>query len=230
MGEAAQPGSSTLLLLRLLACPQDAAAWDEFVQRYSGTIYRWCCRHGLQDADACDVTQNAFAAVLRGLSKFDRSRARFRTWLYRIVENCVHDWCHDPAHRHEKGTEAARLRLDSAEARGDLVARLDEEFDLELLEVAERNVRLRVAARSWDAYQLRCKEQLSLREAARRIGIPAGHVSKYALRVRDLVTRQIALLEGLCAPNDDPGTEGHDEDLSAGGPMAEVRAGPTQPR
>jgi RNA polymerase sigma-70 factor (ECF subfamily) len=229
MSEPAQPGSSTLLLLRLVACPRDAAAWDQFVQRYSGTIYRWCCRHGLQDADARDVTQNAFAALLRSLPKFDRSRARFRTWLYRIVENCVHDWCNHPAHRQEKGTEAAQQLLDSTEARSDLEARLDEEFDLELLEVAEMQVRLKVAPQSWDAYQLRCKKQLTLREAAAQIGIPAGHVSKYALRVRDLVTRQIALLEELCAPRESSGTENRHEDLSTGGPVAEVPSGPAGP-
>ena len=49
----------------------DAEAWDLFVQRYSGPIYRWCCRFGLQDADARDVSQNVFAALLRGLRTFE---------------------------------------------------------------------------------------------------------------------------------------------------------------
>src|SRR2546425_8727423 len=96
------PGSSTLLILRLSTCPTDAEAWDQFVRRYARPIYAWCRRHHLQDADAQDVSQNVFAALLRGLQGFDRTRARFRTWLYRVVENCVRDWCNDPARRQEK--------------------------------------------------------------------------------------------------------------------------------
>jgi RNA polymerase sigma factor (sigma-70 family) len=195
MSFSPQQGTSTLLLMRLLMCPTDAEAWDQFVQRYSGTIYNWCRRYGLQDADAQDVTQNVFAALVRRLQQFDRSRARFRTWLYQVVANCIRDWSAAPAQRLEKGTEAVWRLLASEEAQRDLETRLSEAFDLELLELAERTVRLQVEAHTWAAYQFFCKEQLRLKEVAERIGIPAGHVSKYAGRVRDMVSRQITLLE-----------------------------------
>src|SRR5262245_42164463 len=87
MSGLSSPGSSTLLLLRLSVCPMDAEAWNQFVQRYSGIIYTWCRRCSLQDADARDVTQNVFAGLLRGLQTFDRSRVRFRSWLFRVVAN-----------------------------------------------------------------------------------------------------------------------------------------------
>jgi RNA polymerase sigma factor (sigma-70 family) len=188
-------GKSTLLLLRLLQCPTDAEAWDQLARRYGGTIYNWCRRYGLQDADAQDVTQNVFASLLHRLSQFDRSRARFRTWLYTIVHNCVRDWREAAAQRQESGTKTVWQLLASQEAERDLEARLCENFDLELLELAETAVRLQVEPNTWAAYQCFCKEQLSLKKAAERIGIPAGHVSKYARRVRDMVSRQITLLE-----------------------------------
>jgi len=229
MDEPASPGTSTLLLLRLSVSPTDAPAWDQFVRRYGGTVYRWCRRHGLQDADARDVTQNVFAALLRGLRTFDRSRARFRSWLYKVVENRVRDWRAGPAHRQETGTEAARHSLASEQARRDLRAALEEEFDFELLDVAEANVRLQVAPHCWEAYRLRCQERLSLRQAAERIGIPAGHVSKYALRVRDMLARQVALLEGLGGPAGGGETERPNDPLPAGREVAAVRGGPPGP-
>jgi RNA polymerase sigma-70 factor (ECF subfamily) len=229
MSDSPPPGSTTLLI-RLSRCPTDPDAWSLFVQRYGGTIYRWCCRYGLQDADARDVSQDVFAALLRRLHTFDRSRARFRSWLFIVVRNCVRDWCSDPAQHQERGTEAVRQRLNSEQARRDLEAHLNEEFDLERLQSAEMNVRLLVAPHCWDAYRLRCKERLSLREAARQIGIPAGHVSKYALRVRDLVARQIALLEGLLDSRAGCETEGQHEPLSTTTDVAEVCAGPAEPR
>jgi RNA polymerase sigma factor (sigma-70 family) len=229
MNGPASPGSSTLLVLRLSVCPADAAAWDQFVQRYGGTIYEWCRRYRLQDADAQDVTQNVFAGLLRGLKGFDRSQARFRSWLYRIVQNGVRDWCNDRDRREEKGTEFARQLLASQPAHRDLEARLGEEFDLELLEVAEANVRLKVSAQSWETYRLRCKEGLPLRQAAERIGIPVGHVSKYALRVRGMVAREVAYLAGLCDAGQARVTEGQHDRLSKGGEMAAVPPGSPEP-
>jgi RNA polymerase sigma-70 factor (ECF subfamily) len=196
MVRAQSPRSSTLLLLRLSVCPADEAAWGEFVTRYGATIYRWCRRYGLQDTDAQDVTQNVFAGLLRAVRTFDRSRGRVRTWLFRVVANEVCDWCNSPAHRHERGTGDARRALASEPAVRELEARLGDEFDLELLEVAEQGVRLQVKPEVWSSYRLRCKEGLSLRQAAERIDLPAGHVSKYAVRVREMVARRIVLLEG----------------------------------
>lgn len=196
----ATPGSSTLLLLRLAACPSDERAWCDFVGRYSKTVYSWCRQYGLQDADAQDVTQEVFTGVLRAVDQFDRSRGCVRAWLHRVVSNQVFDWCKSAAHRCEKGTEAARLALASAPAAHDLEARLNEEFDLELLETAEQSVRLQVYPRVWESYQLRCKKGLTLKEVAERVHIPAGHVSKYAIRVREMVADRVMLLEGATGP------------------------------
>jgi|SRR5579883_3250222 len=195
MNALSSPHSSTRLLLRLSVCSTDAGAWDEFVRRYSGPIYRWCRRYGLQDADAQDVTQNVFAGLLRAVGTFDRSRGRVRAWLFRVVANEVHDWCRKSAHGHEKGTEAAGRALASEPAGRELEARLGDEFDLELLEIAERSVQLRVAPDVWLSYRLRCKDGLSLREASGRIGIPVGHVSKYAVRVREMVAKRVRAIE-----------------------------------
>jgi RNA polymerase sigma-70 factor (ECF subfamily) len=229
MNGSGPPGSSTLLLLRLCVCPTDAEAWDQFVRRYSATVYRWCRRCRLQDADARDVTQNVFAAVFRSLRRFDRSRARFRSWLYRVVQNAVRDWCKKPERRVARGTQAAWEALASEPARQDLRTSLNEEFDLELLELAEAKVRLQVGPQTWDCYVLRCKDGLPLGEAAGRLGIPAGHVSKYALRVRDLVARQIVRLEGLCDSTEDHTTEGQHDCLSADEQVAAVRPRPAKP-
>jgi RNA polymerase sigma-70 factor (ECF subfamily) len=221
-------GSSTLLVLRLSLCPTDADAWDAFVRRYGGTIYGWCRSHHLQDTDARDVTQNVFTFLLTQLGQFDRSRAPFRAWLYQVVTSRVRDWCKGRAQRQEKGTEEAWRILESAEARRDLETRLNEEFDLELLEIAEARVRLQVQPSSWDAYRYFCKEGLTLREAGEQVGIPAGHVSKYAGRVRDMVAREVAGLESQSAPGGDREKEGRYEHLSSGGRLPGLPGGPAE--
>jgi RNA polymerase sigma-70 factor (ECF subfamily) len=183
MSDSTQPGASTLLILQLRERPDDARTWELFVQRHSGVIYAWCRQWHLQDADAQDVTQNVFAGLLAGLKTFDRSKGRFRTWLYRVVRSRIIDWCTDQQRQTERGTEAVRERLASEAARLDLEKRLNDQFDLELLQVAETRVRLQVSAPTWTCYELFKKEGLSLHEAAQRTGLPVGHVSKYARRV-----------------------------------------------
>jgi DNA-directed RNA polymerase specialized sigma24 family protein len=64
----------------------------------------------------------------------------------------------------------------TAEARDDLARRLEAEFDLELLEEAQRRVRRRVAPRTWEAYRLTAIEGLSGAEAAARLGMKLAAV------------------------------------------------------
>jgi len=70
--------------------------------------------------------------------------------------------------------------------RDDLARRLEAEFDLELLEEAERRVRRRVAPNTWEAYRLTAIEGHSGAEAAARLGmkvaavfVSRSHVTKH---------------------------------------------------
>ncbi|NOX54887.1 MAG: sigma-70 family RNA polymerase sigma factor [Planctomycetes bacterium] len=76
------------LLIRLRR-PDDAEAWREFVSRYAPLVYRYARRHGLQDADAADLTQEVLQAVALALPGFeyDRRQGRFRSWLYAVARH-----------------------------------------------------------------------------------------------------------------------------------------------
>ena len=64
----------------------DASAYEVLVERYQGQAFRLALRY-LGDVDnARAACVEAFERAYRGLAKFD-GRARFGTWLYRIVAN-----------------------------------------------------------------------------------------------------------------------------------------------
>lgn len=67
----------------------DSAAWHEFVELYEPLIYGIGRRHGLQASDARDLVQEVLSAVASSISRFesDKSRGRFRTWLFRVARN-----------------------------------------------------------------------------------------------------------------------------------------------
>ena len=69
----------------------DTRAFDELVSKHRGKIYAMIRNMVKNDADAWDLSQEAFIKAWRALPKFE-SRARFSTWLFRISHNVVYDW------------------------------------------------------------------------------------------------------------------------------------------
>lgn len=62
-------------------------AAERLAERYYDEIYRFAYRQLGSKEDAMDLTQNIFLAAFRALPSYDRRKASFRTWLYRIAAN-----------------------------------------------------------------------------------------------------------------------------------------------
>ena len=69
----------------------DTRAFDRLVTKHRGKIYAMILNMVKNDADAWDLSQEAFIKAWKALSKFE-ARARFTTWLFRISHNAVYDW------------------------------------------------------------------------------------------------------------------------------------------
>lgn len=80
----------------------ERAAFDHLVRRYQKPMWRLIRRYVKRDADAADVTQQAFVRAFKGLAAF-RGAASVRSWLYRIAINCALTWLRD--HRREEPSE-----------------------------------------------------------------------------------------------------------------------------
>jgi RNA polymerase sigma-70 factor (ECF subfamily) len=88
-GANASLGASLLGRLRA----GQPGAWERLARLYGETVYGWCRRAGVSEADAADVSQEVFAAVVRRLGDFRRERPgdSFRGWLWTITRNKVRD-------------------------------------------------------------------------------------------------------------------------------------------
>src|SRR5262249_55089790 len=151
--------------------PTDQQAWAAFVDRYGPKIYAWCLHWQLQTADAEDVTQTVLLKLARKMAGFtyDPSKS-FRAWLKTVTR---HAWT-DLQEERKAGTTGAGDSqvlqvLASVEARDNLEARLEREFDNELLEEATKRVRLRVAPAKWEVFRLLALEGLSGAEVAQQV-------------------------------------------------------------
>ena len=82
----------------------ERSAFDTLVRRHQKGVWRLVRRYVKRDADASDVSQQAFVRAFKGLVAF-RGAATVRSWLYRIAINCALTWLRD--HRREEPTEIA---------------------------------------------------------------------------------------------------------------------------
>ena len=98
-------------------------------------IYAWCRRWNLQGADAEDLTQDVLLKLAEKMQTFVYDPAKsFRGWLKTVARHAWSDsWSGRKAGVAAGGSLALEL-LQTVEARDDLVRRLEEEFDRELLD------------------------------------------------------------------------------------------------
>ena len=119
---------------------------------------------------------------------------RFRGWLKTLAQHAWSDF-----HRGQKredvgsGDSANLAALAQAEAREDLVARLQESFDLELLEAAYLEVQSRVEDRTWQAFMMTALHGMKGSEVARQLGMGVGSVfmakSKVQAMLREIIRK-----------------------------------------
>ena len=83
----------------------------------------------------------------------------------------------------------------TVEAREDLARKLEEAFDLELLEAAKLRVRLRVAPQTWEAFRLVALESLPAAEVADRVRLQVAMVYVAKSKVQKLLQEEIGKLE-----------------------------------
>jgi RNA polymerase sigma factor (sigma-70 family) len=183
------------LLGRLGHDPADPAAWAEFVDHYGRKIHAWSRAWGLQEADAQDVTQSVLLNLAGRLRDFRYDAGRsFRAWLKTVTHHAWRDYltARDRAGR-GTGDSAMLGQLANVEARDDLIRRLEDAFDHELLREAMARIRLRVEPRTWDAFRLLALEGWTGAAAARRLGMKVATAfvarSKVVRMLRDEVAR-----------------------------------------
>jgi RNA polymerase sigma factor (sigma-70 family) len=196
MPDAPVPSTRATLLARLRHDPTNEGAWDEFVEHYGRHIYRWCRQWNLQDADAEDVTQEILVKLARKLRTFAYDPARsFRGWLKTIAHHAWRDFADSRRGQAATGDSNVQEMLHTVEAREDLVRKLEEAFDHELLEAAKIQVRLRVAPHTWEAFRLVALEGLPVADVAARVNLQVAMVYVAKSKVQKMLQEEIRKLE-----------------------------------
>jgi RNA polymerase sigma-70 factor (ECF subfamily) len=198
MSTSLESWSSATLLGKLGGQPLDQVAWNRFVDRYGPRIYGWCLAWRLQVEDARDVTQNVLLKLVTELQTFAYDPARsFRGWLKVVTRNAWADFLKRRKRAVLGSGDSQVLELlHSVEAGDDLVKRLGEAFDLELVEQARIRVQNQVEPESWEVFRLTEIEGQSSAEAAKVLGKTVPAVYTIRSRIRKKLRDELQKLEG----------------------------------
>ena len=97
-------------MVRALQAGEDRAL-ETLIHRHQEGVFRFVFRHIPNEADATELTQEAFVRAYFNIGKF-RPAAKFVTWLYHIALNLCRDHTRSQAYRYSSQTISIDVSVD----------------------------------------------------------------------------------------------------------------------
>jgi RNA polymerase sigma factor (sigma-70 family) len=173
------PATRLSLLVRLRDA-RDDGAWSQFVELYAPLVYGFARKHGLQDADAADLTQDVLQAVSGGIRRldYDPKRGTFRGWLFTVVRNKLRDFlAAQKRPGRATGDADAQRQLQELPARDeDQSIWWDQEYERRVFDWAAEQVRGVFSESTWRAFWQTAVEGQTGPQAARTLGMSVAAV------------------------------------------------------
>jgi RNA polymerase sigma-70 factor (ECF subfamily) len=189
------PATRLSLLVRLHDAA-DQEAWGQFVEVYAPLLHGFARKHGLQDADAADLTQDVLRAVLNAIGRldYDPRKGSFRGWLFTIARNRLRNFL---AARNRPGQatgDTSTQRLLEAQPAPDEQAAWDQEYHRRLFAWAAERVRVQFEPTTWQAFWRTAVEGQSGQEVSVALGISAGAIYVARSRVLARIKEEIRFI------------------------------------
>jgi RNA polymerase sigma-70 factor (ECF subfamily) len=168
------------------------------VDIYAPLIYGFAHRHGLQDADAADLTQEVLGAVARSAARldYDPARGSFRGWLFKVVRNELSDFgAAKRRHQPGSGDTDMKRRLEAQPApTADEAAAWESDYERQLFALAAEQVRRDFQESTWQAFWLTAILGKSGKEVAGVLGMSTAAVYLAKRRIIARLREQIDYL------------------------------------
>ena len=193
--------SATLLrTLREARSGVDDVAWARFVDLYGPVVHHLVrlLSPGISDVDTDDTVQDVFVKLVNILRSgaYDSAKGKFRTYLSTLVRCLLID-------RYREAAVRRRDRQVEIDAAAEIAVEddpgewMDAKWRIACRMAAERRVmeESALAEQSREVWRLLSVEGLSVKDAARRLGIPSNTVSKTKRRIETRIAAVLALYE-----------------------------------
>jgi RNA polymerase sigma factor (sigma-70 family) len=109
-----------LALVQALQAGEDRAL-ETLIHRHQNGVFRFVFRHISNEADAIELTEEAFIRAYFNIGKF-RPRAKFVTWLYHIALNLCRDHARSRLYRHTAQTISTDVPVEENKGQKQLIS------------------------------------------------------------------------------------------------------------
>jgi RNA polymerase sigma-70 factor, ECF subfamily len=165
-------------------CQKDPERWREFDAIYRPMLFAFLRKQGLNGFDANDVVQDIFFKLLTKIGTYDRTRCKFRTWLFGVALNTLKDKARRKASYNKALEGWARNVLQATPTDSVKMADAWAKFHrTKILKHAMETMRKRTSARAWTCFEQRLLRDRPGAEIAKELGVTANVVYVNACRV-----------------------------------------------
>lgn len=187
-------------LLARLQDAADEAAWGQFVGLYGPVVFGFARKRGLQESDAADLTQEVFRAMALAAPRFayDPQRGSFRSWLYTVARNQLHDFLGRRRRQYSgSGDSGVLALLEELPAPENEHDSWDQEYDRQLFAWAAKQVQAAFHESSWQAFWQTAVEGREPKIVADELGMSLGALYIAKSRIRARLKKEICILQNL---------------------------------
>lgn len=158
--------------------------WVEFYSIYKPMLLGYFRKQGLSEGDAQDLSQEVFLKLCRKIHTYDRSRTRFRTWLFTVARNTMFDRARqDKTQRKALAGWKQRILDAAADEEERERARFEEWHHARILQFAFEEVRRRTSDRVWKCFEASVIQGKRGAEVAEMLGVSTNVVYVNSWRV-----------------------------------------------
>jgi RNA polymerase sigma-70 factor (ECF subfamily) len=185
------------LLMRAID-PTDERAWEDFVRYYERFIFHLLHRMNIRTDDFNSLVQEILIKLWKNLASYDREKAKFRTWLARVVRHAVYDYFRREKRLSslmEKKQDIAMHLYDAPE--NDVEAMIEKEWIAHISGLAMERMKKVFSGKAVDVFTMSLSG-VSTDEIAKRLDLKSATVYTLRNRVKARYIKEIrALMEHL---------------------------------
>jgi RNA polymerase sigma-70 factor (ECF subfamily) len=179
-------------LFQQLRDRRDGGSWTRFVNKYRPLLFSYVKSKKLNDHDAEDLVQDILMKLLQALRTFeyDRTRGRFRTWLWKVTSNKILDKVRRDGRKDELEKDYGQTQAGrTSESRPDKA--WEEAFEQRAMEWALQEVRAKTDPRTWACFEEHKLRFRPTRAVAAELGLSESAVNANSCRVLKKVKEKV---------------------------------------
>src|ERR1041384_4434377 len=180
-------------LLKEVKALDNEAGWKEFFETYRRSILGLAMKCGLTRSEAEEVVQDTMIAVAKKMPEFeyDRSLGSFKGWLFTIARRAIGKQIGKRQPKNFSGPEEEVAEMGTLpDPAGGFEERWEEDWRLNLLNMAMDRVRRRIKPKQFQMFDLYVNQQIPMYQVTRILNVNAAQVYMAKLRVSSAVKHE----------------------------------------